>query len=127
MDEGSEEQLGRRDHPRLRLGVPARLKTVSAEHSVQIINLSRAGAHIALNSNEQFRSGVLLWLHYDCFAEVVWREMAQLGLKFDRPLPLEWLKETRLWAPTIVRQEVIEAHKSAQEWADGSFPPRRSR
>jgi len=51
---------------------------------------------------------------------VVWHEGRDIGLEFDKPLPLGVLVETRLRAPTVVRDEEEAA---AREWATGTSNP----
>lgn len=117
VDQG---QAPRRVHLRLQLGMPARLETLDGRQRVRLIDLSQGGAHVIANQDSDFHEAVLTWLRFETFGSVVWREGRDVGLEFDKLLPLGVLVETRLRAPTVVREEEEQA---AREWVAGTFNP----
>jgi hypothetical protein len=114
------EQARRRAYSRLRLGITAQLETLDGRQRVRLIDLSQGGAHVILSQPGDIREAVLTWLRFETFGEVVWREDADIGLKFDKLLPLAVLVETRRLAPSVVREE---AEAAAREWVAGTFNP----
>lgn len=102
-------ELVRRRHLRVQLGIPARLLTLDERSEVRLVNLSQSGARIVLPQAEPVKEGVLEWLGFDTFAIAVWQEGKEVGLEFDRPLPPQWLRETHIAAPEVVREEEIGA------------------
>jgi len=111
----------RRQHSRLRLGLRAALETLEGRQSVRLLDLSRSGAKLALDGPEMFRQGILAWLGFEAFGEVVWREGRLAGLQFDETLPLELVIETRHRAPDVVREESLEAYNAARDWVAGTL------
>lgn len=91
------QRFGRRKSPRLRLGMPARLVTLDRTYPVMLENLSEGGAKIVLPVADDFVVGVLRWMDYHGFADVVWREDCAVGLQFDKPISAEMLEATRLY------------------------------
>jgi hypothetical protein len=115
VDQG---QAPRRVHLRLQLGISAQLETLDGRHRVRLIDLSQGGAHVIVGHDEDFHEAVLTWLHFETFGAVVWREGRDVGLEFDKLLPLGVLVETRLRAPPVVREEEEQA---AREWVAGTL------
>jgi hypothetical protein len=104
----------RRAYSRLRVGIDAYLDTLEGRQTVRLIDLSQAGAHIVLSKPESVREGVLTWLRFDTFGIAVWQSETDVGLKFDRLLPLAVIVETRERAPAVVLE-------MAQEWVSGTL------
>ena len=113
-------QAPRRLHLRLQLGISAQLETLDGRQRVDLIDLSQGGAHLILSQDSGCHEAVLTWLHFETFGTVVWHEGRDIGLEFDKPLPLGVLVETRLRAPSVVREEEEAA---ARGWAEGTFNP----
>lgn len=109
-------ELIRRRHVRLRLGIPARFLTLDERLEVRLVNLSQSGARIVLPKPDTIREGVLEWLEFDTFAVAVWQEGEEVGLEFDRALPLQWLRATHTAAPEVVRDEEFGA---ARDFVEG--------
>ena len=113
-------QAPRRVHLRLQLGMPAQLETLDGRQRVRLLDLSQGGAHVVLGQESDFHEAVLTWLRFEMFGMVVWREGLDVGLEFDKLIPLGVLVETRLSAPTVVREE---EERAAREWVSGTFNP----
>ena len=105
----------RRAYSRLPVGIDAYFDTLEGRQRVCLVDLSLAGAHIALSKPEAIREGVLRWLRFDTFGIAIWQHDDDVGLRFDRLLPPHFLEETRLRAPSIVLD-------MAQAWVSGSLP-----
>ena len=97
-------ELIRRQHARLRLGIPARFETLDERHDVRLVNLSQGGAQIVLPKPDKVKEGVLSWMKYETFGIAVWQEEANVGLEFDRPLSAPCLRATREYAPDLFRE-----------------------
>ena len=110
-------QAHRRAYSRLRVGIAAHLETLDGQQDVRLLDLSQSGAKVILSETASVRRGVLCWLGFEAFGEVVWREGNQAGLEFEGVLPAESLLETRNRAPTVVRDDALEA---ARDWASGT-------
>lgn len=117
VDQG---QAPRRVHLRLQLGISAQLETLDGRQRVRLIDLSQGGAHLIVSHDSDFHEAVFTWLRFETFGSVVWREGRDVGLEFDKLLPLGVLVETRLRGPTVVREEEEQA---AREWVAGTFNP----
>ena len=86
---------GRRRAPRLRLAIDARLITTWGEYPVRLDNLSETGAHISRPQHERFARCVLQWLGFEAWGEMVWVRGGYCGIRFDKPLPEDWVDATR--------------------------------
>ena len=117
--ESSEDQTPRRGYSRLRLGIAARLETIAGKQSVRLIDLSQTGARLILSQPGDARDAVLTWLGFEAFGSGIWREDDQVGIHFDDLVPIEQLLETRRRAPSVVREEELEARAAAREWVAG--------
>jgi predicted transcriptional regulator len=111
----------RRAYSRLALGIAARLETLAGREDVRLVDLSQGGAHVYRDNPEPIKAGVLTWLRFEAFGEVVWEEDGHVGLKFDRLLPLTCLVETRQRAPSVVREEAMAGEIAARDWAAGKL------
>ena len=96
--------FGRRQAPRFRLGMQARLITPDRTFSVVLDDLSERGAKITLPVPHDFVVGVLRWMDFHAFADVRWCEGLSIGLEFAAPLDGAVLEDTRLYAPDLVTQ-----------------------
>ena len=111
-------ELHRREHARLRVGIPAYFETLEGRLKVRLLDISQGGAHVLLPGETPIREGVLMWMRFDVFGMTVWQQGDELGMKFERPLPREWLIETREIAPDIVREEVLGL-TAARDFVEG--------
>jgi hypothetical protein len=117
-----DDQAPRRAYSRLRLGISAQLQTLEGRQRVRLMDLSQGGAHVILSqpSGSDIRQAVLTWLDFETFGTVAWQDEQNLGLEFDRRLPLSVLVETRQRAPSVVREEAMVAEQAAREWVAGT-------
>ena len=92
----------RRNHPRLRLGIPARLETLDGAREARLIDLSQTGAKIHCPGPHTIGQAVLQWLEFETFGETVWQDGELLGVRFDRPLSPAIIFTTRQMAPSVV-------------------------
>jgi hypothetical protein len=113
----------RRQHPRLRLGIPARLESLDGNESVRLIDLSQSGAHVVLAGPHDLRRAVLCWLGFEAFGFVAWREGDHVGMEFEELVPMEQLFETRQRAPDVVRAEILGDYGVARDFVAGTFNP----
>ena len=73
-----------------------------------------------LSKPGRLQQAVLTWLRFETFGIVAWQEGQHIGLHFDKLLPLPALAETRLKAPTVVREEARGDYEVAREWVAGT-------
>jgi len=92
----------RRQSPRFRLGIPARLITLDRHLNVVLRDLSEDGAGIALPNAHEFTVCVLRWMAFHAFAEVRWVRDDVVGLQFASPLSLATLEQTVRGAPQLL-------------------------
>ena len=95
---------GRRMVPRLRLDCDARLISSHGTWPAHLHNLSTTGAHLSRAANEQPSWCVLKWLNYEAIADTVWFRGKFMGIRFDTPIPEEWVLGTRLQAPNVLEE-----------------------
>jgi hypothetical protein len=109
--------LLRRQHARLRLGIPARLETLDGRFPVRLVDLSHGGAQIELEGDAPVREGVLSWMLFETFGVPAWQDGGSVGLTFDRPLSRTALRMTREKAPEIF----LEAARQFVAGVDGTL------
>ena len=112
-----DDALLRREHARLRLGIPARLETLDGRFPVRLVDLSHGGAQIELEGDAPVREGVLSWMLFETFGVPAWQEGGSVGLTFDRPLSRTALRMTREKAPEIF----LEAARQFVAGVDGTL------
>jgi hypothetical protein len=112
-----DDALLRRQHARLRLGIPARLETLDGRYPVRLVDLSHGGAQIEMESEAPVREGVLSWMLFETFGIAAWQDGGSVGLTFDRPLSLTALRMTRDKAPEIF----LEAARQFVAGTDGTL------
>lgn len=95
MGQAIPSETGRRRAARLRLAIDARLITTWGEYPVRLDNLSDTGAHVSRPKSDAFGRCVLKWLDYETWGEMVWARGGYCGIRFDRPLPEDWVRTTR--------------------------------
>lgn len=113
----------RRQHARLRLGIPARLETLEGTEPVRLVDLSQSGAQVVLDNAREVRRAVLCWLDFEAFGFVAWRDGDHVGIEFEDLVPIAQLYETRQRAPDVVRAEVIGDYGAARDFVAGTFNP----
>ena len=94
--------IDRRQAPRFRLGMPARLITLEKHLDVVLEDLSEAGAKITLPEPHTFPVCVLKWMDHHAFAEVRWMQGRVVGLEFTGTIPAMTLEQTVRYAPGLV-------------------------
>ena len=99
-----EHWICRRQAPRFRLGMPARLITLERHMNVVLEDLSEGGAKLTLRVPHVFTVCVLKWLDYHAFAEVRWMRDNTVGLQFASALSAEVLEQTVRYAPDLLTQ-----------------------
>jgi hypothetical protein len=109
----------RRGYARLRLGISAQLQTLRGPQRVRLMDLSQGGAHLVLSRAEPLKQAFLSWLGFEVFGDIVWQDGPEVGMRFDRPLSVGQLVETRRCAPSVVRDEQQDAEVAARTWAVG--------
>lgn len=110
----------RREFARLRVGISARFETLDGAQPVRLLDLSQGGANLILSRPEEAGAGVLTWLDFETFGEVAWQNDERIGLKFDRVLPPGCLAQTRLRAPSVVRDEELGVSVT-RAWVSGEI------
>lgn len=115
----SRQEPHRRSHPRLRLGIAARLETVHGTLDVDLIDLSQSGAKIDLAHIPRAREAVLYWLTFEAMGDIVWQEGELLGMTFEAPLSSQTIVATRNLAPSVVALD--GASEAARAWATGVY------
>jgi len=117
------EQPHRRESSRLRVRLPARLITLSAQQSGILLDLSLTGCRVQ-TSRQPFAVGtqvVLTWGPFEEFGEVVWTHQDISGIAFYDPLRPEALIATReLDDVDHVRVEREIARETARQWVEGT-------
>ena len=78
----------------------------------------RAG-EVLRQSKEPLGKGVLQWMHYEIYGEVVWQRGPWVGFQFDRHLEETVLLETRAAAPCLIKDQAKEIEHYAQEFVQG--------
>ncbi|MGV3556419.1 MAG: PilZ domain-containing protein [Croceibacterium sp.] len=110
-------ELLRRQHARLRLGIPARFETLDGRQQVRLVDLSHGGAQIEMESEAPVREGVLSWMLFETFGIAAWQDGSSVGLTFDRPLSRTALRMTHDKAPEIF----LEAARQFVAGTDGTL------
>jgi hypothetical protein len=116
----SPDENHRRAFARLRVGVGARFETLHGAQAVRLTDLSQGGAQVILSRPDEAGPGVLTWLGYEAFGELAWREDDTIGLTFDTLLAPGCLAQTRLQAPSVVRDEEL-GESLAKAWVSGEI------
>ena len=105
----------RRKKPRLRLGVKAEIITLDGREEVLLQDLSLTGAKFHRNGNRPFDKGLLRWMRYETYGEVVWQRGSWVGIQFDRPISKEVLLATRAATPRLVQEARSETERYARD------------
>jgi hypothetical protein len=113
------EQTARMDHwicrrqaPRFRLGVPARLITLERHLTTVLEDLSEGGAKVTLPVPHDFTVCVLRWMDHHAFGEVRWRHGLTVGLEFPSLISAEVLADTCRRMPGLATRRPLESRRS---------------
>ncbi|MEE4315606.1 MAG: PilZ domain-containing protein, partial [Erythrobacter sp.] len=116
--------IGRRAAARLRLAIPARLRTTQRNTGCVLLDLSCTGARIGMEG--PLAPGTLLYLEIarlDIFAEVVRRHRGQgggvNGLLFDQPLSGDEVLMVRHHAETYEQRQHEAFRDQVRRWVRG--------
>lgn len=111
---------GRRGCGRARLGIQARLETVSGTYSCRVDDLSTGGARLYCEPPLRAGRQVNLILDgHDLFGEVVWVTGAKAGLAFDRPIDRNLVIAFRNSTPEVLQREAGQLERIARDWVTG--------
>lgn len=86
--------------------------------SVDLVDLSRAGAKVDLEEFEPVRTAVLHWLGFEALGDIAWQKGELLGITFDQTLADEVVWQTREQAPFIVGDAGLS--EAARQWVAGT-------
>lgn len=113
-------QVGRRNAARLRLCVPAKLESVFGVRRCVLIDLSRTGAQIALDTPlDTGEAGFLRFLGFDLFAEIVRKDRGGNGLEFEVALTDEQVLKVRELSENLDTLERRTLLHDVREWVTG--------
>jgi hypothetical protein len=110
----------RRQQMRVRLAADGAFLGLDGRQTITVLDLSQIGARVAFQEPPWEKAGFLSWMEFETFGDVMWREGLYVGLKFDRPIPFEWLVKTseRVTDADAYRREVLL--NQAKAWVEGS-------
>lgn len=107
---------GRRDEQRLRLQIPAKFSSMDGNEPVLLLDLSQSGARIACSDAPRFKRGVLEWMAFEAYSEVVWRRAETCAIRFDPPLAFATVFTTRELAPDEWQRHKESMLEAARTW-----------
>lgn len=124
LSDDPQQVIGRRDAPRLRLSIPARLIGIYASHRCILVDLSRSGAQIGLQTPLKTGEGAFLQLAgIDQFGTIVRCSNGPFGgangLEFEVPLNDDDVLAMRQYAETFRDEEYRALRTEVQEWVSG--------
>lgn len=91
----SARDIAPRNHPRLRVRIPARLISLDGFLPATILDLSHKGARLRTFRPVSFREAAVQWLDYEAFGRVAWQRQDICGITFEDQLPVRCLMDTR--------------------------------
>jgi hypothetical protein len=112
---------GKRGQPRLRVRLPARLITLNGEFRVVLCDLSTGGARVGkpglvLDGGQ----AVLLWESFEAFCAVAWCRGGLVGVRFEDPIPNDWVLVTReLDSNSNLPPDAELDRRAARDWVLG--------
>lgn len=109
----------RRHHARLRLGIEADILGFDGPQKIILYDLSETGAKILLEQAYPISKGILTWLDYESFGDIVWRKGRWCGIHFDTPIDEQWLIRTRAASPAVEQLAKEKLLKEAEEFVAG--------
>lgn len=114
-------RIGRRGMARLRLTMPASLVLLTGTQRCTLLDLSRSGARIVLDTPVKPGSEAVLQAPgLECFGTLVWQRDGRAGLRFDRMVSEERMVAMRDFADHQEDRTAELMRQSVQEWISGS-------
>ena len=93
------------------------------EDRVVLVNLSQRGCCVEAAEALGIGSVLLQWEGFEAFGENVWADGGLIGIRFDQPIPYEWVLATREAASTAPPVGAFhDARISAKAWVEGKRP-----
>ncbi len=116
--------VGRREAARLRLSIPARLVTLYDTRRCILVDLSRTGAQVGLQSPLRQDEGIFLQVAgIDQFGSIVRRIVRQNGgingVEFETPLTDEQVIALRRYSESLVAEERQALRDEVRAWVSG--------
>ena len=111
--------IHRRAHPRLNLGIEAKFISLDGPETVILQDLSATGAKIQLARDEPLSKGILVWMDYEVFGDILWRDAFLCGISFDRPISNSCLVATRAAAPGLIKDASLSTARYAKDFVSG--------
>lgn len=118
----SENSIGRRSDARVRLCVPARLLLVDGNLKCVLIDLSRTGASVAVDTAAMPSRGSSAFLvvnGLEAFGTVVWIRGNRCGVHFDEKLALADVVAMREFADKHKPTDRAETERAARDFVQG--------
>lgn len=112
---------GKRGQARLRVRLPAKLITLDGEFRLVLCDLSTGGARVG-KTGLMLSGGqaVLLWDRFEAFCTIAWCRSGLVGVRFEDPIPKEWIIATReLDSMARLPDEQELRRLEAREWVMG--------
>lgn len=109
----------RRENARLRLGIEAEFISMDGRQAVLLQDLSATGAKVQFPSSHSFAQGILSWMRYEVFCDVMWIDGEWSGMQFEKPISRSCLLETRAAAPRLVQDAANASHRHAEDFVSG--------
>lgn len=112
---------GKRANARLRVRLPAKLITLHGEYRLALIDLSASGARVGQPGLDCLPGNAILqWTGHEVFGRIVWVRDGLAGVRFDEPIPDEWVLATRRIAEASPMPGDSELHRhAARDWVSG--------
>lgn len=112
---------GKREHSRLRVRLPSKLVTLDGDFRVVLNDLSAGGARLS-KPGLMLAAGdaVLLWDRFEAFGKLAWCRSGLIGMRFEEPIPTEWVIATRqLDSAAHLPDDEELKRRVAREWVMG--------
>ena len=94
-----------------------------SEERVVLVNLSQRGCCVEAAEPLGTTNVVLQWEGFEAFGENVWADAGLIGIRFEQPIPYEWVLATReaaASAPPV--GSLQDARLTAKAWVEGKRP-----
>jgi hypothetical protein len=111
----------KRRNDRLRAEVAAHFVTLEGKQLLSICDLSQTGARLRPHASmKPGTQGVLMWLRFEAFGQVVRSDGDYVGIEFDEEIkPVVLFETRRLLEAGVALSEAQLKAKIAGEWVDG--------
>lgn len=110
---------GNRSSSRARLGIAARLETLSGTFPCMVRDISTGGAHVMGPALKRAQCLVLLIEGHEIFAEVAWTGEKGAGLVFRPGIEQDLVVWLRRQVPEIIGRESRATEAFARRWVAG--------